>query len=270
VFQSKTSKLLTLLGTAMLALALLASAAQAEKPAPPYEQFAGCPNEAQSASTVFCIRSDVTGGHLNVGNKEVPIEKPLVLVGGVDEEFENFVANSEGGLSKTPQKVPGGVVGLTGLTELLELFSGEALDLYATAELAGVPTNFSFSTVTLPLKVHLTNPAGIIGSSCYDGSNSNPIVLHLTTGKTNPPPPNKSIEGKEPTISVDANEIFHLSNGIFVDNAFSAPGVNGCKLFGLLPINGLINATSGLPAAAGTNEAVNNFSIEFVARENVY
>lgn len=264
------SKLLTLLGTTVLALVLLAPAAQAEKPAPPYEQFAGCPNEAQSASTVFCIRSDVTGGHLKVGNKEVPVENPLVLVGGIDEEFENFVANSEGGLSKTPQKVPGGVVGLTGLTELLELFSAEALTLYATAELVGAPTEFSFSTVTLPLKVHLTNPAGIIGSKCYDGSNSNPIVLHFTTGKTKPPPPNEPIEGKEPTIRYGDNEIFHLEDGIFVDNSFSAPGVNGCKLFGLIPINELINATSGLPAAAGTNEAVNNFDIEFVARENVY
>jgi hypothetical protein len=270
VYQSKTTKLLTLLGAAALALLLLAPVAQAEKPAPPYEQFAGCPNEAESPTTELCIRADVTGGHLNIGNKSVPVEKPLVLTGGTNAEFENFTANSEGGLSKTPQKIPGGVLGLTGLTELLEFFGSEALTLYGTTELAGIPSNFSFSSVTLPIKVHLTNPAGILGNECYDGSFAEPIVLHFTTGKTNPPPPNKPIEGKEPTISIDANEIFHLKEGIYVDNSFSAPGVTGCKLFGLFPINGLINEISKLPAKAGTNEAVNNFNLEFVARENVY
>lgn len=266
--------LLALLGAAFMLVAVFASAAQAEKPKPPYEQFAGCPNEAESASSVLCIRSDVTGGHLNVGNREVPIEHPLKLVGGVNEEFEEFTANSEGGLSKTAQKVPGGVIGLTGLTWLLEFFGSEALTLYATTELAGVPSEFAFNTVTLPIKVHLTNPSGLLGSTCYDGSNSNPIVLHFTTGTTNPPPPNEPITGKEPTVTIDANQIFHLNNGIYVDNSFAAPGVNGCKLvlFGFIPIsiNGLVDETAGLPAPAGTNEAVNDFNIEFVERELVY
>lgn len=262
--------LLAVLGAAFMLVAVFASAAQAVKPKPPYEQFAGCPNKTESPTTVFCIRSDVTGGHLNVGKKEVPVEKPLVLVGGVNEEFENFTANSEGGLSKTPQKIPGGVIGLTGLTELLEFFGSEALTLYGTTELAGTPSNFTFASVTLPIKVHLTNPAGILGNNCYDGSNSNPIVLHFTTGTTEPPAPNKPITGKEPEISIDANSIFHLNNGIYVDNSFAAPGVSGCKLFGLIPIDGLVDETSGLPAAAGTNEAVNNFSIEFVERGLVF
>lgn len=273
--QSRTLvRVLGMAVSALLAVALFAPAAQAAKPAPPYEQFAGCPTEAESPPSVLCIRSDITGGHLKVGKKELPIEKPLTLSGGVNEEFEGFTFNSEGGLSKTPQKVPGGVLGLTGLTWLLELFGSEALTLYATTELAGTPTGFTFNSVTIPIKVHLTNPAGLLGSTCYLGSDSNPVVLKLITGTTEPPPPNKPITGKEPTIEVDEFGIFHLENGTFVDNSFAAPGVNGCKLvlFGFIPIsiNGLVNEVSGLPSPAGTNEAVQDFDIEFVARELVY
>jgi hypothetical protein len=261
-------KLLGVLGAAILAVALLAPAAQAKEPAPGYTQFAGCPTPEENAETVICIRSDVTGGHLHVGKKEVPIENPLTLSGGTNSSFENFAFNSKGGLSPTKQKVPGGVIGLTGLTELLEFFGSEALTLYAETQLAGVPSNFTFATVTLPIKVHLIN--GLLGSNCFIGSNSEPITLHLTTGTTEPPPPNKPISGKEPKLSVDAKAIVHLNEGIYVDNSFSAPGASGCLLFGFIPINSLVNETSGLPAAAGTNEAVNDFNLEFTAREHVY
>ena len=37
----------------------------------------------------------------------------------------------------------------------------------------------------LPVKVHLENP--FLGSSCYVGSSSNPIIWNLTTGTTEPP-----------------------------------------------------------------------------------
>jgi hypothetical protein len=265
--------LLAVLGAAVMMLATMASAAQAREPAPGYTQFAGCPSPEENAETAFCIRSDVTGGHLNVGNKEVPIENPLTISGGLNNVLANFAYNSQGGLSKTPQKVPGGVVGLTGLTWLLELFGSEALTLYATTELAGTPGKFSFSSVTLPIKVHLTNPGGLLGSTCYLGSNSEPIVLNLITGTTNPPPPNEPITGNGGEISEDELEILHIKNGVYVDNSFAAPGVNGCKLvlFGIpIGINGLVDEISELPSPAGTNESVQDFNLELVEQELVY
>jgi hypothetical protein len=272
--QSKMlARLLGAAGAAILALALLAPMAQAKEPAKGFTQFAGCPSHEENAETFFCIRSEVTGGHLNVGNKEVPITNPLVISGGLNEELANFAFNSKGGLSKVKQKVPGGVIGLTGLTWLLEFFGSEALTLYATTELAGTPSNFNFSTVTLPIKVHLENPGGLLGSKCYLGSTSEPIVLNLTTGTTNPPAPNKPITGKEPTAS-ETGGILFLKNGTYVDNSFSAPGVNGCQLvlFGFIPIsiNGLVDEVSGLPAKAGTNESVQNFNLELTLQELVY
>src|SRR2546430_1397231 len=72
--------------------------------------------------------------------------------------------------------------------------------LCATALLAGPgQTNLENApagqggAVTLPLKVKLDNP--LLATACYIGSNTEPVVLNLTTGTTSPPPPNKPISG---------------------------------------------------------------------------
>jgi hypothetical protein len=274
VIQSKMrSKLLVALGAAIMAVALLAPAAQAVKPAPPYEQFAGCPSLKEVPTSEICVHSVITSGHFQMGNKNVPITNPITLTGGVDENLQNFSANSEGGLRPVKQLVPGGIIGLTGLDWLVNFLGLEDLKLYAVTELAGAPSNFSITSVTLPVRVHLINP--VLGSSCYVGSFSNPIVLNLSTETTNPPPPNKPITGKFAKFSIDeVLNIVHLDNGIFVDNAFAAPGANGCKLtlFGFLPIsiNGLVNSQSGLPSPAGTNETIQEFDTELVGSFFVY
>jgi hypothetical protein len=274
MIQSKTlARLLAVAGMAILAIALFAPLAQAkEEPQPGFTQFRGCPRPEEKLKE-FCVRSDVTGGHLKMGKKDVPIEKPLKLTGGTNGSFGEFEANSEGGLSKVQQKVPGGVIGLTGLTWLLEFFGSEALTLYATTELAGIPSEFDFNHVTLPIKVHLETPSGVLGNTCYIGSVTSPIVLKNTTGTTSPPPPNKPITGKEGEFS-EENEIVKFKNGIYVDNAFSVPGASGCtlKLFGFIPIslNGFVNSQAGLPSAAGNNEAVQNINIEIALQESVY
>jgi len=275
MIQSKTlARLIAAAGAVVLAVALFAPIAQAkEEPQPGFTQFRGCPRPEEKVM-VFCVRSTIGGGHLQMGSKTVPIENPLTLVGGTDEGFGDFTANSEGGLSKTKQKVPGGVIGLTGLTWLLEFFGSDALTLYATTELAGIPTNFTGATVTLPIKVHLETPSGVLGNSCYLGTNSSPIVLNNTTGTTNPPAPNEPITGKEFEFS-EAGGIAHLDNGTYVDNSFAAPGANGCvlKLFGFIPIslNSFVNSQAGLPSPAGTNETVQeNVDIEITLQELVY
>jgi hypothetical protein len=79
----------------------------------------------------------------------------------------------------------------------------------------------------------------LLGNNCYIGSNSNPIVLHNTTGTTNPPPPNEPISGQEPEFNIDQLNIRHFDNDSQINNAFAAPDANGCKpyLFGFIPIN---------------------------------
>jgi len=268
--QFKTA--LRLLGAATLALALFAPTAQAAEPNPGYEQFAGCPSTAEVPSVVACVRTTVTGGNFQMGSKDVPITDPIVLTGGQNLKGELF-ANAEGGMSMAKQKVPGGVIGLTGLTWLLELFGSEALTLYAVTELAGQPKLSGSNSIQLPIRVHLVN--GVLGNNCYVGSFTSPIVLNLTTQTTEPPPPNEPISGTQPTNSFDEEtEILTFEDGVFVDNSFAAPGANGCTLtlFGFIPIsiNGLVNSQSGLPAPAGTNETKQEFDLEFTPVFNVY
>lgn len=273
--RSKTlGKLLGALGVAVLAVALLAPVSQAAKPNPPYEQFAGCPSQKENLNSEICIRTVIDGGYFQMGSKNVPINKNITLVGGTDSNFGNFIYNSEGGMSKTQLTVPGGVIGLTGLTWLLEFFGVNALSLYATTELAGTPELNPFELpIELPIKVHLETPSGVLGKNCYVGSTSNPIKLNLITGTTSPPPPNKPITGKDAELKFEG-VLTKFNNGIFVDNSFAAPGASGCvlTLFGFIPvsINGLVNTQSGLPSPAGNNATAQNFDLEATDTEIVY
>jgi hypothetical protein len=269
-------KLLGAVVAAFFAVAMLAPIAQATTPAPGYTQFAGCPNpKTENPAVEACMNNIVKSGNFKMGNKNVPIEKPMTLSGGTNNEFENFVFNSKGGLSKVKQKVPGGVIGLTGLTWLAEFLGIEALTLYATTELAGTPVFRGVAEIDLPIKVHLENSTGVLGPKCYVGSNANPISLHLIIGTTNPPPPNQPITGREGDFSFDPTyEILHFKDGKYVDNSFAAPGANGCvlTLFGFIPIslNSTVNSQSGLPSPAGTNETVQIVDTELAEPSFVY
>ncbi len=271
------ARLLVAAISSLAMLAMLVPAAQAEVPASPFERFAGCPNFAEEEALglefglEFCIRSVVTGGHLQAGKQDVPIENPITLTGGTNGAFEDFSYNSEGGLSKTKEEVPGGVVGLTGLNWLIKLLGVNALKLYAVTELAGPPSNINFGSVTLPIKVHLVNP--VLGNNCYIGSKAEPITLKLTTGTTEPPPPNEPISGEEADFK-EEGEVAYLENGVYVDNSFAVPAAKGCvlTLLGFLPVSldGVVNLQAGLPAAAGTNEAVQDLNEEITLQESVY
>jgi hypothetical protein len=272
---SRGFRSLSVVAGAILAFAVFSPAAQAKRPNPGYEQFAGCPTYAEYADSNVCMHIVITGGHLKLGNKELPIEKPMTLTGGVKEfgQPAPLVFNSEGGLSKVKQRVPGGVSLLTGMSSLTKTLGKEAQTVYATTELAAAPT-FSFSgPARLPIKIHLESSA--LGNNCYLGSNASPLLFSLITGTTTPPAPAKPITGKAPFFRFEeVREIQEANGGIMVDNAFAVPGANGCVLSvpGMLPlsINGLINSAMGLPATAGRSEAVMNLDMALVISEFVY
>lgn len=253
-------KLLGAVVTAVVAVAMMAPMAAADTPAPGYTQFAGCPSKNEVAHVSSCIRSEVKSGNFKMGSKNVTIENPIVLSGGVDEFLGNFVYNSKGGMPPVNQKVPGGIIGLTGLTWLLEFFGSEALTLYAATELAGQPTFHGFEQIELPIKVHLIH--SVLGKNCYVGSTSNPIKLKMNLSNV----PEFVFDG--------AKEIFHIKKALYIDKTFSAPGASGCTLtlFGFIPIsiNGLVNAQSGLPSPSGNNETNQNIDTELTAEEIVY
>jgi hypothetical protein len=251
--------------------AALSPMAQAAKPDPGYEQFAGCPNPFTEDSTITtCLRQEIIGGRFKMGNKNVKIEHTITLTGGIRGTSTGEIKwNSEGGLTKVKQTVPGGVTGLTGLTWLLEFFGVNALSLYAVTETAGTPILASATSVILPIKVHLETPSGVLGSNCRVGSDSAPMVLHLTTGTSG------KLTGKESVFSFEpVREIGTFTGGKYVDGTFTAPGANGCvlTLFGFIPIsiNGLVDSQSGLPAESGVNETEQEFKQELTNSEFAY
>lgn len=241
-----------------LSLAGASAALAKTEPNPEFLPFVNCP--IQNKAVRACIVSTVTSGEFTLGNKTVPVSKPIVLQGGLEEGSTELIPPSSGEeLSKTPLPVPGGLVGL-------EL--GAPTEVTATTELAG-PVQVDESkladgngvAVTLPIKVKLDNP--VLGAECYVGSAATPIVLKLTTGTTSPPPPNKPITGKPGTLTTNPElSIFTITGSSLVDNSFSAPGAEGCGGALSAVVDEAVNLQVGLPAEAGKNTAVLNGTIQ--------
>jgi hypothetical protein len=255
---------LAVVGSIVLAPGALAATA------PGFENFAGCPN---TATTVFCIRSETNSGHIQIGSKDVPINQQIVFNGGLQSDFSTLAYNSSGGLIAPPLRVPGGLVGLTGLSEfIINLITFGANNVYAKTELVGTPHAVGFTAgLVLPVQVKLQNP--FLSSSCSIGTAANPVTFNLTTGTTAPPPPNTPISGTNNPTDIDPANPFVLliADNVYVDNAFSAPAVNNCGLVSFGLINALVNATSGLPSAAGRNTAIlSDTDLRLTAKTNVY
>jgi hypothetical protein len=175
-------------------------------------------------------------------------------------------------VSKTPQPVPGGLLGITApswwpqfLKDLFnETINNGFTGVTATVELAGSASSVKVSleryltqsgaAFSFPVKVKLANP--FLGSNCYIGSNSNPVKLNLTTGTTAPPPPNSPISGSIGEPGNFEEKILFFKKNKLVDNSFSAPGANGCGgLFSFL-IDPFVESIVGVPSPAGTNTAI--------------
>jgi hypothetical protein len=247
--------------TALALTAIFASAANAEKPTPRFEDFAGCPSPAEDNSVASCEKLEFTGGHISFGNRDVPITNTILMRGAYEQNTGNYLFNSEGGIIPVRQTVPGGVIGMTGLKGLDE-FSEKALKLYAVVELAGQPGSiFNEASRFIPIKLHLEGP--LLGKGCYIGSSTSPINLNLTYTT---PIEEFFPEAGRPSVEVG-------KGGVFTDNTYAVPAASGCQLeIGgtKISIDSLVNAAYKLPAAAGTNHTVLDYNVSYAPQENVY
>lgn len=258
--------LLAALGTLVFASV---SVAAPHHPKGEYEQFADCP--LNRATITDCIYSVTSGGSFTLGKKTVPIVNPVTLQGGFEGEEANihfFGAEDGNTLSKTPQPVPGGLLGITAPTWwpksiqnwfnnlINEGFTG----VNATVELAEPATSIKLNTenllsgsgtaLGLPVKFHLEN--AILGSNCYIGSNSNPVHIEFTTGKSG------SLTGATGTVSFNPTfTIITVAGGKLVNNVYTAPGATGCGGFLIeYLLDPLVNSLVGVPSGAGANSAI--------------
>jgi hypothetical protein len=269
-----------LAAAALIALAAFVAAPAASAHSGEYAIFNQCPST--NPNVVACLYNKTTSGEVVLGSKKVPIVNPVILQGGVSEPSETtFLSNFYGAvngetLSKSPQPVPGGLAGFINCKEISlgwlrasceAVFENGVTGLNSTVELARPASEIKVGLgniligeevgVILPVKVHLENP--FLGSGCYIGSSSEPIIWNLTTGKTAPPGPNKSISGSPGKVEAAGEDgnILKLNGNKQVDNAWAAPGATGC---GGWPaeyiLDPIIDAASGVPAKAGKNTAI--------------
>jgi hypothetical protein len=268
----------------VIASLCLAPAALATEPTGDFAIFKQCPRFTGGVN--FCLLSQIKSGEVTIGKTTVPIVNQVTLQGGYDRNeetepvTETFVGAINGEtISKTPQKVPGGLAGLVKCNEITNFLEKLACELVfengltgvnAVTELARPASEIGISTdnllnqegvaLKLPVKVKLENP--FLGSECYIGSSANPVTLNLTTGETSPPEPNKPIKGKVGNLKFkDGFQFTEILENTVVDNAFAVPTANGCGgIFSFL-IDPIIDSKLELPSAAGKNTAIQNGSL---------
>ncbi len=250
---------------AVLGVLLFASSAFASShnPKGEFKEFGECP--LNNKLVEGCVFSVTDGGSFTAGTKTVPLVNPVTLQGGffgAGEEVTFVGAENGDTLSKTPQPVPGGLLGITAPTwwpNFIEDWFNNLINegftgVNATVELAAPASKIKLSTenlinqegtaLGLPTKIKLDN--AILGSNCYIGSNSKPVQIDFTTGKSG------ALEGAVGELVF--NEEFTLitiSGGKLVNGVFAAPGASGCGgIFSFL-IDPLVNSILGLPDASG-------------------
>jgi hypothetical protein len=285
-------------------LTALASASPAmAEPKGIFKIFNQCPTEVPVVT--LCNYAKTTSGEFTIGTTKVPINMPVILQGGLiptgnpenPAEYFAYPAKNGESLSKTALSVPGGLLGLIkcedikgeGLIEKFfrglckEVFENKVTGVTATTELVANEKNpvifneFNLAegegtALTLPLRVHLKNP--LLGNSCYIGSQSSPLQVHLTDGETHPPAgftPLKGAVGEAETVHEKGIGLLRITGNSLVDNTFSAPGTEGCGEFFFIKgfLDGIVNGKLKIPNKAGENSAVLNGELNAATAQHV-
>jgi hypothetical protein len=216
-----------------------------------------------------CNTSDSPSGSIKLGNSTATTGDSNLQFGLLYSSAANtfsFVSPPGGAILAAPVPVPGGLTGLMCPSSIpvVSTLCNEAIgplnDVTATVQPAGNPSNFNFNAgvgtgqpiLTLPVKIQLQNP--LLGSSCYIGTDSNPIVLH----PENTTAPQITAEYFDPNGTPDPNGTMFsfVLTANQSDSTFSVPGANGCGPGGVADV--AIDLKEGLPSPSGNNYLVLN------------
>lgn len=208
-----------------------------------FPNYSDCPR-----GSLYCVDIQSTNGFMDIKGFRVPIGTSLEIRGGLvspDGSITTFVPpRGTTGVFAKPIQVPGGILGIN--------FPLPGNAVTATAELAGAPSTLRIGlddfSVTLPMKLKLTNP--LIGPGCSIGSNSNPAYVRLNLTRLG-------------TGAFSPTDGLTFVGNTNVDNTFAIPGATGCGInLGL--INAVINAKLKLPSSSGNNTLSidNNFGFK--------
>ncbi|HXB63905.1 MAG TPA: hypothetical protein VNV42_03405 [Solirubrobacteraceae bacterium] len=244
----------------VVSLGALASASPAvAEPKGIFKIFRECPTATPGVAQ--CIFDQLSSGEFSIGAVRVPIDKALTLqlgdipVDGSEVEFFGVPAKNGESLSKTELSLPISILG-TVVTATPELVISAKNQLIINESKL---VNEDGAGLTVPMRLHLVNP--VLGDSCYIGSESNPLLLRLTTGATHPPQGFESLQGAigTPETLEEKNQyVLRITGNSLVDNTFPAPGAEGCgdTSSGKGSLDGAIDEKLKIPDKAGENAVV--------------
>jgi hypothetical protein len=258
------------------------SAAQASVAPPPtlngdWAPFNRCPvdNPAMlqadgTTTSAYCVASSSPTATLTIG-KIAPTTSSSDLQFGLSLTSATgvftVIAPQQGSVVSPPVTEPGGLTGLLcpsttqPLKALCKVWARHPNQNKVTASLlsAGTPSNFNLGAglssgipiVTLPVKIHLTNPH--LGPDCYIGTNADPIVLNPENA-TQPNIQVASFDGNGTPDPSGPMDMLYSTGGTQQDTTFTVPVATGCGDAGMF--DAAINQNAGLPSPAGANSLV--------------
>ncbi|MFD4694444.1 hypothetical protein [Streptomyces sp. NPDC058463] len=239
--------------------------------------FSRCPVDAPAMLAAdgqdlvaSCVSSYSPGGSIKLGNTEATTGFNDMQFGVVQDTTAGtfkVVPPAGGALVGAPTEIPGGLLGLmcddTPVISVIcnQITNASLNKITATVESAGTPTEFNLMgglttgvpIVKLPIRIHLENP--LLGSNCYIGSASDPVVLR-PQNTTAPAVAVQRFDGNGTRNDEGDMLRFALTENQQGDSAFAVPKATGCGLLGSL--SWAVNLKTGLPSSAGNNSLVLN------------
>jgi hypothetical protein len=217
----------------------------------------------------LCLSSKASSGTFTIGATTLTTGSTDLQLGVLNRGGTyTTVAPKDGAIVGDPVDIPGGLLGLMCPSSIpfvtaicVQLANNPLNRVTATIQSAGAPTDFNLGAgtgtgtpiITLPVKIKLDNP--FLGSNCYIGSNSNPIVLK-PANLTRPTAGVVRFNADGTPNATGQMGYLSLSGANQGDSAFAVPKSNGCGLLGIL--SGAVDLKQGLPSPAGENNLVLN------------
>jgi hypothetical protein len=250
--------IVSVLGAVSVLVAVTPGSATAASLPASLARFANCP--VDNPAVTLCLFSKTSSTTFDIGSTTVSSTSPAKISLGLIQTGSSFTAvlpdNGTQALTSPAIPLPGGLSGIPGAPD------GGVLQVTVTPQLVALPTvNLSNLLtgdgpgLTLPIDVLVTNPLiDLLGSNCTLADAADPITLNLTTGTTDPPPPNTPITGALGTVKGEDDGVIKISGMSLVDNAFAVPGADNCGPGGSL--DEILDIDKSLPSAAGSNSAI--------------
>ncbi|GAA2393323.1 hypothetical protein GCM10010420_17730 [Streptomyces glaucosporus] len=285
--RARLATTVTAAATALGALASMGTATAATaQPGGEWAPFTRCPVDAPAmlaadglAQTPQCVVSVSPSGSIKLGKTTVVTGRTNLQMGIVQNSdgTSTVVAPPAGAIIADSATVPGGLLGLMCpskvpvVTAICEQLANSDLNkITATVESVGAPRDFDQTAgiltdqpiVAIPVRIHLENP--FLGSKCYIGSKSDPIVLRPRN--LDYPEFGMSFFKGDGTLAEDGEmSRINLTGATQNDSEFAVPGASGCGLGLLGVIDAAVNLKTGLPSPSGNNSLTLNDTETYLA-----